>query len=405
MADVNLEPVRNRAGIQTGWRVRWRENGKRPGQTFALDEKPLALRFMEEKRAHLATSASAKPAKQRKTRRRKGSATLAEYFADSYSTKANMSRKTKGPLSASARESRETSWRCWIEPALGDRPIKAITSAEIEALYKSITHSGRDHEGSLLPGAHPAFTVGLSTARKVRVVLNDIFYYAKRDGIVAVNPADGAYIELPEWFEEVERTLMDDASARAILEAAQGETRTLLKTFITIGPRGGEISALDVGDFCEETGELAITKSLSRRTARHQKGSAALVRRPKTPAGKRRIILPKELAKEISDLCLGRAKTEPLFRSPKGHRLSMANFRKRMWRPLLAEAGVDLSFTPHDLRHYAATRLISDGVEDQEVSRMLGHAHVGITLSLYRHARPEHSRAIADYWDRTDDLP
>ena len=71
----------------------------------------------------------------------------------------------------------------------------------------------------------------------------------------------------------------------------------------------------------------------------------------------------------------------------------------------LVEAGVDPGFKPHQLRHYAATRLISDGVEDQEVSRMLGHAHVGITLSLYRHARPERSRAVADYWDQSNDLP
>ncbi len=404
MADVNLEVLRNRAGVQTGWRVRWREGGKRPGRSFGLDEKPLAERFIEEKRAHQAATTKVKPAKPKTQRRRKGSATLSEFFVDSYSTKATMSRKTKAQLSASARESRETVWRRWIEPALGCRPIKSITAADVEALYKQITHSGRDHEGSLLPGAHPAFTVGLDTAHKVRVVLNDIFYYAKRDGIVAVNPAEGAYIELPEWYEEVERTLMDDASARAILETAQGETRTLLKTFITIGLRGGEVSALDVGDFSEETGELTISKSLSRRAARHQKGSAAQIRRPKTPAGKRRIILPKELSKEIAELCRGRAKNEPLFRSPKGQRLSMANFRKRVWRSLLADAGVDPVFTPHDLRHYAATRLISDGVEDQEVSRMLGHAHVGITLSLYRHARPERSRAVADYWDQSNDL-
>lgn len=405
MADVNLEILRNRAGVQIGWRVRWRENGKRPGRSFGLDEKPLAERFLEEKRAHQAAATKIKPAKPKTQRRRKGSATLSEFFVDSYSTKATMSRKTKAPLSGSARSSRETAWKLWIEPALGARPIKAITSADIEALYKQITHSGRDHEGSLLPGAHPAFTDGLATASKVRAALKDIFYYAKRDGIVAVDPVDGAYIELPEWYEKEERTPMDDASARAILETAQGETRTLLKTFITIGPRGGEVSAIDVGDFCEETGELAISKSLSRRAARHQKGSAAQIRRPKTPAGKRRIILPKALAQEIAELCRGRAKNEPLFRSPRGKRLNMYNFRKRVWRALLVEAGVDPGFKPHQLRHYAATRLISDGVEDQEVSRMLGHAHVGITLSLYRHARPERSRAVADYWDQSNDLP
>ena len=39
----------------------------------------------------------------------------------------------------------------------------------------------------------------------------------------------------------------------------------------------------------------------------------------------------------------------------------------------------------HDLRHGAATLLLSKGVPVKVVSEMLGHSDVGITLSIYAH--------------------
>lgn len=40
---------------------------------------------------------------------------------------------------------------------------------------------------------------------------------------------------------------------------------------------------------------------------------------------------------------------------------------------------------PHSLRHYAATQMLKDGAKLEIVSRILGHAGVGITGDLYRH--------------------
>lgn len=40
---------------------------------------------------------------------------------------------------------------------------------------------------------------------------------------------------------------------------------------------------------------------------------------------------------------------------------------------------------PHSLRHYAATQMLKDGAKLEIVSRILGHAGVGITADLYRH--------------------
>lgn len=42
----------------------------------------------------------------------------------------------------------------------------------------------------------------------------------------------------------------------------------------------------------------------------------------------------------------------------------------------------------HDLRHYAATLLLSDGVHPKIVQELLGHSNIAITLDTYSHILP-----------------
>jgi integrase len=70
-----------------------------------------------------------------------------------------------------------------------------------------------------------------------------------------------------------------------------------------------------------------------------------------------------------------------------GHR----NIIRRGLEPALEAAGLP-SLRWHDLRHIAASLLISQGASVGHVSRLLGHANPAITLSIYAHAfaRAEH---------------
>ena len=170
----------------------------------------------------------------------------------------------------------------------------------------------------------------------------------------------------------------------------------------TIGIRIGELAALQVGDFDQKAGQLSIRATLSTKPKRLQGGDSAVRRPTKTTAGNRRVLLPSWLTDEIAIRCAGRAADAPLFTSTRGKVLRPDNFRKRVWTPLRCALELDVSLKPHDLRHYAATRLLSDGLDPQEVCNMLGHEHVGITNMLYRHARPEHRRAVAEYWERPE---
>jgi integrase len=66
--------------------------------------------------------------------------------------------------------------------------------------------------------------------------------------------------------------------------------------------------------------------------------------------------------------------------------------------PLLKRAGLPrIRF--HDLRHTAATLLLGSGIHPKNVSEMLGHTTVGITLDLYSHVTPTMQREAARAMD------
>lgn len=54
----------------------------------------------------------------------------------------------------------------------------------------------------------------------------------------------------------------------------------------------------------------------------------------------------------------------------------------------------------HDLRHTAATLLLSARVNPKVVSEMLGHASITITLDIYSHVLPDMQQDAADAMGR-----
>jgi len=70
------------------------------------------------------------------------------------------------------------------------------------------------------------------------------------------------------------------------------------------------------------------------------------------------------------------------------------------FKKLLREAGLsDMHF--HDLRHSAATILLSMGVPAKVVQQLLGHRTSSTTLNIYGHVLPEMQR---DAMDKMDDF-
>jgi len=76
-----------------------------------------------------------------------------------------------------------------------------------------------------------------------------------------------------------------------------------------------------------------------------------------------------------------------------------------MLRDACKRAGVP-HVNPHALRHYFATRALEDGAKLEIISRILGHADVGITAKVYRHVKSaEYHQEHRDHSPMSNLLP
>jgi integrase len=132
------------------------------------------------------------------------------------------------------------------------------------------------------------------------------------------------------------------------------------------------------------------------------------VRQSKTKAGQGRVVpLDPDLVRLLRHL---RVRQEEIrlqhggdwnsnnfvFCTDAGNRMSVSNLRKRMFAGIKTAAAISDTLRFHDLRHNCGSLLLSEGVPITTVSRILGHANVSITLSVYAHQLPEDMDTVAD---------
>lgn len=79
------------------------------------------------------------------------------------------------------------------------------------------------------------------------------------------------------------------------------------------------------------------------------------------------------------------AGTEFLFTKPEWARLHPANFRREVWHPAVAKAGIGRHVRIHDLRHTCASWLIKQGFTPTQVAAYLGHSSPLQTMQTYAH--------------------
>lgn len=68
------------------------------------------------------------------------------------------------------------------------------------------------------------------------------------------------------------------------------------------------------------------------------------------------------------------------------------------FKRLLKEAGLP-GIRFHDLRHSAATILLSMGVNVKVIQELLGHSQISMTLGTYSHVLPGMQNEAMDTWD------
>ena len=261
----------------------------------------------------------------------------------------------------------------YILPAIGHLKLTKLTDGHIQGLY-----------ADLLKRISP------NTTRLVHRILRTALGDACRQRKIIVNPCQT--VTLPRQ-EKSEMSFLTPGQSQRLLATAKGHPLECLLTLaITTGMRQGELLALKWSDIDWSLKTVHVVRSLSYRNPNGD-GFQFREEEPKTASSRRTIPLPaiafealKEHRKQQLEARLsmpGWQHKELVFTNDEGGYAWPATIREQL-RKLLIEAELPaLRF--HDLRHTAATNLLSMGVNPKVVQEWLGHSDIRITLGVYGH--------------------
>lgn len=260
-----------------------------------------------------------------------------------------------------------------IKPYLGDRPLSALTTQELQKFYNSVKKKGR-----VKPDRLHGTELADSMVRSIHMMLHEALDMAVRLRLIVKNPTVGTTI--PKNNYPPKQILNDEQLERFMQRIRQDERwYDFFYTELTTGLRRGEICGLKWEDFDAENGKLKVRRSVAKR-----KGGGLNIGETKTETGTRTIILPHSVT-EILRRRKEDAISQWIFPDPvKPENPVDPNAAYRHMKTLLQRAGLP-SIRFHDLRHTFATHALTSGVDAKTLSGILGHTNASFTLDTYTH--------------------
>ncbi len=222
-----------------------------------------------------------------------------------------------------------------------------------------------------------------STMQAALLPLSRILAHAARRGLIPTNPLDRLEKGERPRKSRGEMRCLDREEIGKLLDAADDPaTRMLLALSVSTGLRQGEALGLRWADLDLGANVLRV---------RWQLGRDGKLVEPKTPQAKRDVDLGSSLVAMLREHKLRSLRSQPgdyVFCQADGSPLRYYSAVRALDAAakrgnLNAEGVAKLRW--HDLRHSAASLLISEGLNVVYVSRQLGHANASITLNVYGH--------------------
>lgn len=256
----------------------------------------------------------------------------------------------------------------YIVPAIGRLRLTRLTPDVVQRLVTPWQKDGKHR-----------------TAVKVHAVLHRACKVAVLWGWLADNPCDR--ILRPSYRPERKEMWSADELARFLAGARGHDLYPLYLLLVAAGLRLGEALALRWSDVDLAAGLVTVRRSVQR------VGGEYVFTASKTRSGERSIGVPGDVAAELK-----RHRVRQIERlGAAGWTADGLVFTNRTGGVLcqsVAQHGLKRlcdglrlpALTVHGLRHLHASLLLAEGLPITDVSRRLGHANPGITLTVYSHA-------------------
>ncbi|MFL5626621.1 MAG: tyrosine-type recombinase/integrase [Ktedonobacteraceae bacterium] len=284
--------------------------------------------------------------------------------------------------------------RLHIVPIIGKVKLQALTPQHIQVL------KSKKLKEKLSP----------TTVSAIQEMLHKALDDAIKLGLVARNVCDAVS---PPRKQHKEFNPFTSDEARKLLEAAKGHPQEALFVLaLATGMRRGELLGLKWQDINFVEGTLQVRRVLSRLPTQMGKdrGDLYVESEPKTKSSRRNIVLT---GFALEALKQHRVRQETMrrlaadtwedhdyvFCKPSGRHLNPGHDVLVQLKLLLEKAGLpDRRF--HDLRHGAATLLLSMGVHPKVVQEILGHSEISMTMDIYSHVLPTMQKDAMDRFNQ-----
>lgn len=294
-------------------------------------------------------------------------------------------------LSPSTVRGYERSIKAYILPKLGDVPLDRLRVAQIDRHYAQLRERGGKH-------GRPLAT---ATVRQVHAVLRRALQQGVRWGWIDSNPA---VLASPPRVRNRQIESPDPKDVIRLIEAAHAvnpDLATFLHVAATTGARRGELCGLhwDSVDFGARTVIIArsvIEDSSGSVLEKDTKNHA--IRRVALDETSTRVLTNHRARCDARSSACGTKLPRSAFvfsRSPDGAVPWVPNEVTKAYIRVRKGVGLD-SIRLHDLRHFAATRLLAAGIPVRTVSGRLGHSNAATTLGVYAHFLSESDREAAE---------
>ncbi len=212
-----------------------------------------------------------------------------------------------------------------------------------------------------------------STVARKLATLRSFYKFLVRRGYLTNNPV--APIRTPKQDKRLPKCLEEDQIEKLLANPDTttllgARDRAMLEVLYSTGMRVSELIALDITD-------VDLTSNVVRVAGKGKKRRVI----PLGPGAVQTILHFLDLRR--TDPRSGSFDSDALFINKHGQRLSTRSVRRKLDKYLL-DAGLDLSVSPHTLRHSFATHMLRRGADLRSVQEMLGHQSLS-TTQIYTH--------------------
>jgi len=215
-----------------------------------------------------------------------------------------------------------------------------------------------------------------SIARKLSS-LKAFFTYLVKAGQIAVNPAE--IIPFPKLEKNIPKFLGVDDLFR-LLDSIKKDTwfdkrnLAMFETFYSTGMRVSEMEGLNIEDIDFKNQMIKV----------FGKGSKERI----VPVGKRALHAIKEYRLFLKE------DYAPVFVNKNFTRLSSRSIRRTLDK-VVSDCGLNLSVSPHMLRHSFATHMLDSGADLRGIQEILGHESLS-TTQVYTHVSMDRLMQVYD---------